>query len=59
LRPNCAESHAWSKTIFGDALPGFDQGLAFNETNIYLLQLEIEGRTEKLEMNGRIFYKRT
>ena len=45
-----------SKKIFGDSLAGFDQGLAFNETYVHLLQLEKEGRIARTQSNGRIFF---
>jgi len=47
-----------SKMIFGDALPDFDKGLAFNETFVHLLQLEKEGRIVRAEKGGLIFFKR-
>ena len=40
-----------SKKIFGDSLSGFDQGLAFNETYVHLLQLEKEGKIERTHLN--------
>ncbi|MBI4766700.1 MAG: MBL fold metallo-hydrolase [Deltaproteobacteria bacterium] len=45
-----------SKRIFGDSLSGFDQGLAFNETYVHLLQLEKEGKIGRSQINGRIFF---
>jgi glyoxylase-like metal-dependent hydrolase (beta-lactamase superfamily II) len=47
-----------SKKIFGDNLSGFDQGLAFNETYVHLLQLEKEGRITRRPKDGRIFFIR-
>jgi glyoxylase-like metal-dependent hydrolase (beta-lactamase superfamily II) len=47
-----------SKKIFGDSLSGFDTGLALNETYVHLLQLEKEGRVEKKEENGMVFFKK-
>jgi glyoxylase-like metal-dependent hydrolase (beta-lactamase superfamily II) len=47
-----------SKKIFGDSLSGFDQGLAFNETYVHLLQLEKEGRIGRIQMDDRIFFIR-
>ena len=46
-----------SKKIFGDSLSGFDRGLALNETYVHLLQLEKEGRVEKRQKNGLVFFK--
>jgi glyoxylase-like metal-dependent hydrolase (beta-lactamase superfamily II) len=45
-----------STKIFGDTLPGFDQGLAFNETYVHLIQLEKEGHVERILKDGRIFF---
>jgi glyoxylase-like metal-dependent hydrolase (beta-lactamase superfamily II) len=47
-----------SKKIFGDSLSGFDRGLALNETYVHLLQLEKEGRIEKSQKNGLVFFRR-
>jgi glyoxylase-like metal-dependent hydrolase (beta-lactamase superfamily II) len=47
-----------SKKIFGDSLSGFDQGLAFNETYVHLLQLEKEGRITRRQKDGRVFFIR-
>ncbi len=47
-----------SKKIFGDALPGFDKGLAFNETYVHLIQLEKEGRIKRTQKDGRIYFIR-
>ena len=47
-----------SKKIFGDSLSGFDRGLALNETYVHLLQLEKEGRVEKRQKDGLVFFKK-
>ena len=47
-----------SKKIFGDGLTNFDQGLAFNEIYIHLVQLEKENLIERLEKNGLFLFGR-
>jgi glyoxylase-like metal-dependent hydrolase (beta-lactamase superfamily II) len=47
-----------SKKIFGDSLSGFDRGLALNETYVHLLQLEKEGRVEKRQKDGMVFFRK-
>ena len=51
VTPNSQLPAEISKKIFGDALSGFDRGLALNETYVHLLQLE-KRRTSRKKAKG-------